>query len=155
MKGDYEEAERFYQEGLCSSIKSGNMHRKAIFLINLSQVAYHQGDYEDAETYALEEISIYRDLEFDFFLAASFSLLAGPVCAKGEPERAARLLSASLNFIESRGGTLGGPSDQPTLDLCLRSIKDQLDEATFQTAWEEGKTLSLDEAYTLAIGENN
>ena len=128
------------------------MHRSAIGLIYLSQVAYHQGDYEDAETYALEAISIAREWT-NFFLAASFIFVAGPVCAQGEPERAARLMSASINLFESMGGTII-PADRPTIDLYLRALKDQLDQATFQRLWEEGKTLSLEDAYALALGDD-
>jgi predicted ATPase/DNA-binding SARP family transcriptional activator len=153
IQGNYEEAKRYYQKGICSSTESGNLHRKSILLENLSQIAYYHGDYEEAEKYVLEEISICRDLKINFSLASSLIIFAGLVCAKGETERAARLLSASLNIFESMGGGIQ-PADQPTIDLYLRSIKNQLDEATFQTVWEEGKRLTLEEAYAVALGEN-
>jgi len=34
----------------------------------------------------------------------------------------------------------------------LARIRDQLDEATFAAAWEEGRKLTLDEAVELALG---
>jgi predicted ATPase/DNA-binding SARP family transcriptional activator len=152
MKGDYEEAKRFYQEGVRVSTDYGNLHRKSILLENLSQIAYHQGDYDDAEAYVLEEISIVRELNLSFSLVASLSILAGPICAKGEPERAARLMSAAIHLFETMGGGIQ-PADQPTIDLYLRTIKDQLNEDTFRTAWEQGKKLTMEEAYALALGE--
>ena len=42
-----------------------------------------------------------------------------------------------------------------SIDLYLRAIKGQLDETTFQRLWEEGKTLTVEEAYALALGDGN
>ena len=71
-------------------------------------------------------------------------------CAKGEPERAAHLMSASINLLESMG-TQHQPSDRSMIDLYLNTIKEQLDEATFLTAWEYGKNMTLDEAHEYAL----
>jgi non-specific serine/threonine protein kinase len=154
MNGDYEEAELLYQKGVQSSSEYGDLHRKSILLGNLSQIAFYHGDYDNAEKYALEEISICRDIKNNSSLAASLAVFAGPISVRGDPERAARLMSASINLYEIMGGNVQ-PADQPMLDLILRSIKDQLDEASFQSAWEEGKTLTLEEAYALAMGKDN
>jgi hypothetical protein len=40
-------------------------------------------------------------------------------------------------------------------DETLEVIHEQLDEAAFAAAWERGKQLTLDQAVTLALGEDD
>ena len=65
---------------------------------------------------------------------------------------AAELLSASLALHEEAG--LMVPLYQKRRhEQMLDVIHEQLDEASFAEAWEEGKQLTLDEAVALALGD--
>jgi len=79
------------------------------------------------------------------------AVLAGPVGAKGQPERAARLLGASEALHDALG--LGPTiSDQHEINGYVAAVRAQLDEAVFEAAWAEGRAMSLEEAIAYALG---
>jgi DNA-binding NarL/FixJ family response regulator len=69
--------------------------------------------------------------------------------AWGEPERAARLLGAADVLIEARRHTLGD-IDQADYELIVTTTKAQLDEETWQKAWEEGRFMTVEQAIAYA-----
>jgi hypothetical protein len=78
--------------------------------------------------------------------------LAGPISARGDPERAARLLGASEALLETIGVGLQC-SDQFEVDRYEAAVREQLDQATFEAAWAEGRAMSLEQAVTSALEE--
>jgi hypothetical protein len=44
--------------------------------------------------------------------------------------------------------------DQVEIDRYLANARKQLDQAAFQTAWEEGRAMSLEEAVGYALGRD-
>jgi tetratricopeptide (TPR) repeat protein len=152
LNGEYDTAVNHYEESMRISRESGNLHRIAVMLDALGMTAYVHGDYELAEKYVLQELAIYKELKIKYFLAMSLASLAGPTSANGNPERGAHLMSVSITHLEAMGGSFQ-PTDQSMIDLYLNEIKGQLDEATFHKAWEEGKSMTLEEALAYALGE--
>ena len=58
---------------------------------------------------------------------------------------AARLLGASERALETLGAAYQ-PNDKWEIDGMIAAVRAQLDEATFQTAWAEGRKLTLEQA---------
>ena len=56
-------------------------------------------------------------------------MLAGPVAAKGQPERAARLLGASEGNLQSLGAGLQ-PADQFEIDRYVVDVKNKYDDSS-------------------------
>ncbi len=50
-------------------------------------------------------------------------------------------------------GAAAPPYLEKVIGEALAVIRTQLDEAAFAEAWEEGRTLTVDEAVALALGE--
>jgi hypothetical protein len=67
-----------------------------------------------------------------------------------EPSYAARICSAAESLFESLNTALPA-AYHPLYDIYLGSFKSQVDETTWQTWWEKGKTLSQEELCTLAL----
>jgi non-specific serine/threonine protein kinase len=152
MDGDYERAGRAYEECLAISHKIGDRQREAIMLGNLGYVAQHQGDYERAETLTRQFLTLWREFGSRYFIAAGLAGLAGPVSARGDPERAARLLGASEVLFETIGVDLQC-ADQFEADRYEAAVREQLDKATFEARWAEGRAMSLEKAVAYALGE--
>ncbi|NIO72251.1 MAG: tetratricopeptide repeat protein, partial [Anaerolineae bacterium] len=94
LVGDYERAQEVYEECLAIAREIGDRHREALILGCLGTVAQHQGDYERAEALTLEALAPLRELHLRYGIAPALLVLVGPVGAKGQAERAARLLGA-------------------------------------------------------------
>jgi hypothetical protein len=152
ISGDYDQAGRAYEACLVECRRSGHKLRELLTLGNLAFVAQHQGDYARAETLVIGIFPQLYELGFGYHIAAAFALLVGSVGAKGELERAVRLLGASDALFETTGTGLKW-SDQFELDHYENALHQQLDKETFDTAYAEGRAMSLEEAMACAMGQ--
>jgi hypothetical protein len=118
--------------------------------INLAYLAQHKGDYEQARSLAWEALQIALDVNDRLQIPDSLTTWAGVIGTTGEPERAAHLFGAAEAARESMGAFLQ-PNDVPEVAHSIAHVRDQLDEATFQATWAEGRTMSLDEAIAYAL----
>ena len=78
--------------------------------------------------------------------------LACVAAARGETERAARLFGASEALPEA----MGAPPESGESALqepYLAAARSQLDEASWQEAWAQGRAMTLEEAISYALEE--
>jgi hypothetical protein len=120
-------------------------------LSNLSYVAMHQDDYLRAEALIREALTITVELNTKYFTGLCIAMLAGPVGANGQPERAARLLGASEGILCSLGASLQ-PADKIEIDCYLADIRAQLDEKIYSDACSQGRAMSIEDAVAYALG---
>jgi predicted ATPase/DNA-binding CsgD family transcriptional regulator len=151
MDGDYERAGRAYEESLAMAREEGDKLRQALPLGNLGYVAQQAGDYERAEAAHLEGLALFLELENTRHIPQHLAILAGPVAAQGYLKKAARLLGASEGLLEKMG-LVAQAADQVEIERYEAAVREQLDEATFEAAWSEGRAMSLEEAVAYALG---
>jgi tetratricopeptide (TPR) repeat protein len=149
---DYESAGKVYEECILISEEIGDRHRYGINLANLAYVALNQGDYDKADALMKASFKVRQELGLQFRIAEGFAGMALPVAWMRNPLRAARLLGASEALFEALGITLQ-PPNQMEIDKGISAVRQQLDEVTFDRAWQEGRDMSLDEAIAYALGE--
>jgi tetratricopeptide (TPR) repeat protein len=152
--GDYDLAQEAYEEYLALSREAGYRLGEAIALANLGTVAMYRGVPEQARALYAESLVLTRELGDKKYSAMHLAAIAGPVAAQGHPEAAARLLGASEALMEALDIDMPA-SDWSTLDRSVEAVREQLDEATFDAAWAEGRAMSLEQAvsYTLEVGQ--
>jgi non-specific serine/threonine protein kinase len=153
LVGDYERAQELYEECLAIAREIGDRQREAYMHGCLGYVAQHQGDYERAEALTMEALAQLRELHLTYGIAPHLLALAGPVGAKGQAERAARLLGAGEALFEAME-VEPQAGDQLAADRYVTALREQLDEATFEAARAEGRAMSLEEAVAYALGED-
>jgi predicted ATPase/DNA-binding SARP family transcriptional activator len=152
LDGDYERAGRAYEECLAIARRVGDKMSEAKALGNLGYVAQHRGEYVLAGDLITAALTRERELGARRYLFQSLAQLAGPVTARGNPEKAAQLLGASEALLETMGiGLQAG--DWRDIERYVASAREQLDATTFECAWAKGRAMSLDEAVALALGE--
>jgi predicted ATPase/DNA-binding SARP family transcriptional activator/DNA-binding CsgD family transcriptional regulator len=82
--------------------------------------------------------------------------LAEVAAAQGEPQHAARLFGAAEAALEDAGSALYPYARDRTLhEQALETIRSQLDEATFSTAWARGNAMTWREAVEYALSSGN
>ncbi len=150
LVGDFHRAQDAYLEALIISRESGNRRREGIALMNLIYTAEHQGDFQQAESYALEGLQILRDLKLKYHCAIALAMLAGPLAAQGKAAKAAKVLGASEALFESLAVSLQ-PADQVEINRYIYMIREQLGEEKFQSLREEGRGLPYEEALDFAL----
>jgi tetratricopeptide (TPR) repeat protein len=153
LHGNPQEAEPFYHEGLELFEAMGDRRGATMMLSNLAFVAYHQRHLQHAralfqKSYALN-LLVGRQEEY----ANTLTGMAGIIAAQNEPERAVRLLAAADSLLETIGATTLFVAEQVDYKRILDNVRAQLDPATFEAAWAEGRAMTLEQAVADALEE--
>ena len=135
--------------GLCR--KTGERRREAMMLGNLSHAAAGLGNYREADQLAHEALRLSWELDFTYLTVMQLGQpLFAPSLTTDQAARAARSLGASaalqeaMNFRQQPMNMLG-------VSQVEANARQQLGEAAFQAAWEEGRKMSLEEAVSYAL----
>jgi len=77
-------------------------------------------------------------------------LMAGIAAGTGQPRRAAMMLGAEEVQLESMNMVLDS-IEQVECDQDTAIVRAQLDEATFEANWAEGRTMTFEQAVAEAV----
>ncbi len=146
-QGDYGAARGYFDESLAIRRELGDKHGIASALRNLGLVAWHLGDPARAAELLTESLILHR-------AQGSKSGIAG--CLEGlarlapRPEQAARLYGAAAALREAIGAPLL-PSDRADYERSVAAVRAALVDGAFQAAWNEGQTMTLEQAVQDAL----
>jgi hypothetical protein len=96
-----------------------------------------------------EGLRILRDADDLLMSVTAVCRTARVLALAGRPRPAALVLSSAAVLLEEIGAR--PPWLTRITDQALSAIRTQLDEAAFADAWEQGRTLTADEAVALAL----
>jgi predicted ATPase/class 3 adenylate cyclase len=147
--GDKERAHALYEDVLRQARATGNARSEGRALCFLAWHAIEEGRSEDALTLLEQAYAIHRNLGDRQEIALDVLRFAAAVAVGGRGAAAAQLVSCSETLREEIG--LRGTATDRMNENTLSSIRAQLDEAAFAEAWEQGRTLTADEAAALAL----
>ena len=85
-------------------------------------------------------------------IAMCLPVIAGPLARSGQPQRAAHVLGAAEAVLETIGA-LTQPIDKPEIERIIADVRAQLDAASFEAAWAEGRAMTLDQALADALAQ--
>ncbi len=150
IQRDYAQAERHYLAGLALAREAQNESFTLIILQNLGSVAVQKGEYAKASEFLRESITGSRKTNFRWLSAHCLAAMGTMAVRGGQAEHAARLLGAAEALLDTIGGKLD-VTDRAEYEAGLAAIRSQLDTATFERAWAEGRALTPEEAIELAL----
>jgi len=150
-QGDYPAARALHEESLAIARDLGNPHSIAMSLSNVGHVALDQGDCAAARALLEESLLISRDLGDRIRILYALEVLAAVVASLRDSLRAARIWSA----IEQSRAEIGPPRPQNERSGYDRYVAAARiasgDDAAFDSAWQDGRGLTLDQAIDLAL----
>lgn len=135
-----------------SVVSLGNQDRIAWFHFALGLFKLVHGDVEMALPNLKTGLSLYYQIKEINFTAVCIIAVAFLASARGNAIRAARLFGVGEAIHESIGTVLD-PTAQSLRGGYVEKTRAMLDEATFESAWAEGRAMSLDEAVEYALEE--
>ncbi len=154
MMGDYARAREVYEESLSLFRRLDVRIDIPASLHNLGHVALAQGEVEEAKGLFIEALHLHTSYRNRSGIAESLAGLAGVAGAEKHPERAARLFGASASAApQERPGPQDWAAEQADYERILASTRAQLDEATWETAWQEGRAMKMEQAIEYAVRE--
>jgi class 3 adenylate cyclase/tetratricopeptide (TPR) repeat protein len=151
-QGDTAEARQHLEHALAIFRTIGDRWSIANILTGLGDVAVEEHQYNTACRYFTESIAINRELADRLALAHLLEALSYLAVIQERPEHALRLVGAAASLRSTLGAPLS-PSEASRLNERLTPARAQLGAGPARSVEAEGKTLSLDDAIHLAIGQ--
>jgi predicted ATPase/DNA-binding SARP family transcriptional activator/DNA-binding CsgD family transcriptional regulator len=149
---DHERAATLLEESLASFRVLGARGEVAWSLGSLGWAALLRKDFEQAETLFQESLALNRELGRKPYSASCLEDLACVASARGEAMRAAQLWGAAETLHQATGYPQD-PIAQAEMEPYLASARSQIHETVWAKAWEEGQAMTLEEAISYALEE--
>lgn len=150
--GDDDQAERYYYASLALARELSAKLHAGCDLLNLGYVAVHKGNYHSARQYFRECVTIHQEEKLDWGIATAVEGFASLAAMQGKAESAARLLGA-IESYSILDGVMSTPADRIEHERTLAAVQTRLDQNTFDVAWTEGTTMTLEQAVEYALNE--
>jgi class 3 adenylate cyclase/predicted ATPase len=148
-QGDYSAARALQAECLTLAREIGDKSDMAyaLFVLGLADLAEHR---PEAREHILHSLHLRQEMGKQLQQTSSLIGVAGLVLEEGKPHFAAQLLGA----VESALKTLNAVAEPDVKffhEQTLAAVCEQLGEAAFQSAWEAGAAMTLEEAVKFAL----
>lgn len=148
LLGDWERADEVLRQALDGARRAGNRAQQAKIIGQLSYGTRHQGRFREAFDQILESLQLLAEVGDPAMEARDLRRLARTLAHLGQPDAAARALSASEALRVAVGHSeswIAGENEE-----IVELIRAQLDDASFERAWAEGETMSVEQVLALA-----
>jgi predicted ATPase/DNA-binding SARP family transcriptional activator len=151
FRGDYEQARQFYEENLEILRK---LRSRAIVppMMNLAWVSLYGGDTRKAKALFEESLNRSNESGDKGTMTECLTGFVGVLVMVGKLEQAARLIGAAESLLRGMGWTMTAV-DQKDYDHYVAIVRGQLDEAAFEKAWAEGRSMMFEQAIEFALTE--
>jgi tetratricopeptide (TPR) repeat protein len=154
MVGDDSRARALCQESLALLRELGDADTIAEVLTSLGLIAHEQGDDGEAARLFTEGLTVLRTGPLLPLRAAHLlEGMAGVAATRREGERAARLLGAA-DAVRARMGVPVLPANRARYERDVQAARKESGEQRFTAVWNEGRSMSLEEAVAYALGES-
>jgi len=150
--GDSDRAQKLMEDVLREARAAGYKHLQVHVLESFAIDAGSEGRAEEAASLLREAYELNRELGDRYREAIIVCRFARVLAYAGRAETAARVLAAGEMFHEEMGASPMAWLQRGN-DEALGLIRRQLDEAAVAEAFEHGRTLTAEEAVSLAFGE--
>jgi predicted ATPase/class 3 adenylate cyclase len=151
-QGDLGRAAQLTEEAVALFRELGNRGGVSVGLYNLGWIALLQDDLGRAADLYRESLSLSWDIGLNPLVQSTLEGFACVAAAKGDAERAARLWGAAQTLQERKG--ISRDTDfLAEADARIYAVRTGTEEEVWEEAWRKGRAMSLDEAVSYALEE--
>jgi predicted ATPase/transcriptional regulator with XRE-family HTH domain len=143
-------AESLYEEALALFQRLSHLDGIAHALFGLGRAAHRRGAYEQGVTHYQNSLALWDTERDNRHIIQKIEGIAEIALIRAQTERAARLFGAAALLRRTLQAPLT-PSDRAHYDHTITTIRAQLGERAFATAWVEGHALTLEQAIAEAL----
>jgi predicted ATPase/DNA-binding CsgD family transcriptional regulator len=149
-RGDHRRARTLAERGLALCRETGDKHGTSIALLTLAGVAQSERDYGRARDLFEEGLTVSAELGNEADIVHCLEGLATIAGAEGRIVRAARLWGAAEALLEKIEAMYTYVPDR-SLHRSQLAARSQIDEAAWEVAWAEGRTMTSEQAIEYAL----
>jgi predicted ATPase/class 3 adenylate cyclase len=150
LEGDPERATALNEEAVELYRSRGRKSILQVALDNLGWSALIKGDYQRSEALFVESLVLCKDLGDKLVGSESIEGFACTAGAGGEAERAARLFGAAEALREAAGYQLGTRA-RSLREPYVTAARTLVGEAAWTTAWENGRSMTFEDAIASSL----
>jgi len=152
-RGDHGRAKSLAEQGLRLCRETGDKHGTSIALCTLAGVAQAERNYERARDLFEEGLAVSVKLGNEADVVHCLEGLASVAAAGGSTVRGARLWGAAEALLEKIEAVYTYVPDRALYrrQVAARSL---IDEAEWETAWGEGRTMATEQAIEYALNHS-
>ena len=151
-QGHLKQAELYYQESLVLNREMVDKVGLSLLHCYFGLLALAQDQISSARRSFVEGLTIAHQSEIKIYVIYNLIGMSSVFLAEGNPVYAVNLLAASSATAGSTGLKIE-PELQDPYDKALVQAREKLSEVDFQTAWEAGQRLAVDDAVRLALAK--
>jgi len=145
FQGEQTRSRSLFEESLAQSRKTGNQRGIAGSLFGLGMLAFAQSDAGAAQALLVESLEIWRTIENQPMMASCLENLAAVVVVQGQARLGVQLWGAVEMLREGSGIRPTPPAMSLFYEQVMANTRASLGEEAFVAAWNEGRTMPLDE----------
>jgi non-specific serine/threonine protein kinase len=142
---NFQKAQEAFGECLAIYRQLGDQRGIATTLANFGEAARMQGNSEQARALFVEALGLAWRLDAKHILLACLGGLATLETAQGNSRYAAWLYGVEEALRDAIGAPLA-PVDQVEYERCVAQTRSQMDEQLFAQVWQEGRSVTLEQA---------
>ena len=149
--GDHDRAWQLFDETVQVYRRLGDPWGMAMSTSDLAAIAFRRADPPTAHALDVESLSIRRQLGDKPGIATSLEGLARDLCALGSPLRAARSWGAAERLRQEIGVPMSPTARADHVEQVSAARAAIADPAGFDGAWQQGRSMPLEQAITDAL----
>jgi len=149
--GTYGAATALIAEAHARFRATGQAYWTTVAVGSLAYLALLQAHWQRAGMLLVEYVTLAQQLQDKANLAAGLEGLAVLASTEGRALRATLLFAASASVRAEIGGRLMSRRNRTMMEQATRSCRDQLEEGAWLAAWDEGQTMTIEQAITYAL----
>lgn len=152
LRGDYEQAGTLLKEILLLAEETGNRMSYLWTRAHLGYVAFRLGDLEEARASFTETIEGFQNDGLTIGVVFGVEGVAALLIAADQPERAARLIGWA-DVTRERIQDVRPPIEEADMYRNMAAILSKIGTSDFEIAYDEGRSLTMEQAVELALKE--
>ena len=149
IQGKKELSKTFLEEAIQIFQQFGDKRWTSTALVFLGRLELENGDRVSTEACIRQALTLASEANAWLYVSWSLESFAYLCLASNQLHRAVRILGAA-DALREKLGTPLLPVEQDEYKSCLASLHAQLDGTTFETAWSEGRAMSMEQAIEFA-----
>ncbi|MDV7355903.1 protein kinase [Rhodococcus oxybenzonivorans] len=155
LLGDSARAIEYYERVLEITESTGESMYRSHTMWAMGVALWRQGDVRRASRYVEDGLALARRVDSAVSVATCLETLAW-IAGDGDPRRAAILMGAAESLAKStRSSTVLFPDLLVYHEECGQRARSALGRKEYESAWDEGRTLVVDDAVAFALGEQS
>jgi hypothetical protein len=153
VRGDFTTAKSLLEESLRLTRHWRGKHTQLAVESELAHIARQSGDHGKAKQAYRSTILQWKETGHRAAVAHQLECLAFIARAEKQHERAIRLLGAGEALREAANSPMTG-AERTEYDHEISALREQVSKERFDTEWATGRSMTMDQAIELALGED-